>query len=121
MTATPGIDAMRRGLADWRAVGSELGTTYFLALMAEAYRDAGRLDEAWVSLDAAREVEERTGEGWWASEIRRLRGELLRLRGAPLDESRDELAAALELARSRSARSLELRAEASLADLRASA
>jgi class 3 adenylate cyclase/predicted ATPase len=111
-----GLDAMRRGLVDWRAVGSELGTTYFLALMAEAYCDAGRLDAAWDSLDAADEVANRTGEGWWAPEIRRLRGDLLLRRGAPLDEVERELGAALQLARGRAARSLELRAEASLAE-----
>jgi predicted ATPase/class 3 adenylate cyclase len=116
-----GIETMRRGLVDWRALGSELGTTYFLSLMAEAYRDAGRLDEAWDSLDAADEAAERTGEGWWAPEIRRLRSDLLRRRGALPDAVERELAAALQLARGRSARSLELRAEASLMALRASA
>ena len=110
-----GLEAMRRGLADWRAVGSELGTTYFLTLMAEAHRDAGQLGEAWQALDEADRVAKRTGEGWWAPEVRRVRGELLRARGAPCDEVEHELKAALELARSRSARSLELRAEASLA------
>jgi class 3 adenylate cyclase/tetratricopeptide (TPR) repeat protein len=70
------LDAMRRGLADWRAVGSELGTTYFFALMAEACRDAGRLDDARETLEAADEVAARTGEGFWASDIARLRNDL---------------------------------------------
>jgi class 3 adenylate cyclase/predicted ATPase len=116
-----GLATMRQGLADWRAVGSELGTTYFLTLMAEAYRDAGQLDEAWHALDEADRVAERTGEGWWAPEVRRVRGELLRLRGAAGDDVEHELKGALELARGRSARSLELRAEASLAALLESA
>jgi class 3 adenylate cyclase/tetratricopeptide (TPR) repeat protein len=71
------LDAIRRGLADWRAVGSELGTTYFLALLAEACRDAGRLDEAREALEAADEVAARTGERFWAAEMQRLRGDLV--------------------------------------------
>ena len=69
-----GLEMMRRGLDAWRAVGSELGTTYFLALMAEAQIDAGRFDEASRSLDAADEVAERTREGWWAPEVHRYKG-----------------------------------------------
>src|SRR5687768_9647012 len=112
-----GLDAMERGLADWRAVGSELGTTYFLSLMAEAHAEAGRLDEAWRSLDAADEVAERTGEGWWAPEVRRLRGELLWRRAAPTDQVEHQLKVALELARRRSARALSLRAAVTLAEV----
>jgi predicted ATPase len=112
---------MLRGLADWRAVGSELGTTYFLTLLADAYREAGRLDDALRALDAADAVADRTGEGWWAPEVARLRGELLQRRGAPIDEVEPHLKGALALARRRSARSLEQRAAASLAGLYESA
>jgi class 3 adenylate cyclase/predicted ATPase len=114
----PGLETMARGLANWHAVGSELGTTYFLTLMAEAQRDAGQLDEAWRSLDAAEEVAERTREGWWSPEVRRLRGELLWKRGAPLHEVEHQLVLALELANRRSASSLALRAAVTLAELR---
>ena len=69
-----GLETMARGLAKWRAVGSELGTTYFFALIADAQLMAGRLDEAGHSLDAADEISARTGEGWWQPEVRRLRG-----------------------------------------------
>ncbi|MFZ0040153.1 MAG: AAA family ATPase [Solirubrobacteraceae bacterium] len=112
-----GLARMVRGLEGWRAVGSELGTTYFLTLMAEAQRDAGQLDEAWLLLDEADEVAERTHEGWWSPEIRRLRGELLLRRGAPLVEVEHQLEGALELARHRSSHSLSLRAATTLAEL----
>jgi class 3 adenylate cyclase/predicted ATPase len=111
-----GLATMRRGLEDWRAVGSELGTTYFLALMADAQATAGRLDDAFASLDAADEVAGRTGEGWWAPEVHRLRGELLWRRGAPDDDVESRLRAALGLARLRSARSLSLRVAVTLAE-----
>jgi predicted ATPase len=113
-----GLQTMARGLEGWRAVGSELGTTYFLTLIAEVHRDAGNLDEAWRSLDAADEVAERTREGWWSPEVRRLRGELLWRRGSPLEEVEHQLSVALDLARRRSAHSLALRAAVTLAELR---
>ncbi len=113
-----GLELMARGLSNWHAVGSELGTTYFLTLMAEAQRDAGQLDEAWRSLDAAEEVAERTREGWWSPEVRRLRGELLWRRGSPIEEVEHQLTLARELAVRRSAWSLALRASLTLAELR---
>ncbi|HEY2202234.1 MAG TPA: hypothetical protein VGH56_10100, partial [Solirubrobacteraceae bacterium] len=115
--AEEGLATMARGLAGWRAVGSELGTTYFLALMTQAQLDAGHLDAAWQSLEEAEDVAERTHEGWWAPEVRRLRGELMWRRGAPPSEVEHQLTTALELARRRSARSLERRVAATLAEL----
>jgi predicted ATPase len=108
---------MARGLTEWRAVGSELGTTYFFALLADAQRTAGRLDEAWRSLDAADEISQRTGEGWWQPEVLRLRAGLLSRRGAPVAEVEAILSSALALARSRSASALSLRSAVSLAEL----
>ncbi len=113
-----GLETMARGLSGWHAVGSELGTTYFLTLMAEAQRDAGQLDEAWRSLDAAEEVAERTREGWWSPEVRRLRGELLWRRGSPVEEVEHQLTLAHELAQRRSVAALALRAAVTLAELR---
>lgn len=112
-----GLAIMTRGLAEWRAVGSELGTTYFFTLTADAQRTAGRLDEAWRSLDAADEVSVRTGEGWWRPEVLRLRAELLCQRGAPAAEVEETLNSALALARSRSASALSLRSAVTLAKL----
>jgi class 3 adenylate cyclase/tetratricopeptide (TPR) repeat protein len=112
-----GLEIMTRGLEAWRAVGSELGTTYFFALLADAQRTAGRLDEAWSSLDAADEISQRTGEGWWQPEVLRLRAELLGRRGAPLAEIERTLDSALQLARSRSASALSLRITVTLAKL----
>jgi class 3 adenylate cyclase/tetratricopeptide (TPR) repeat protein len=113
-----GVEMMTRGLVHWREVGSELGTTYFLTLLADAQRNGGQLDEAWRTLDAADEVAERTREGWWAPEIRRLRGELLWRRGADLAEVEHQLTVAIDLASRRAARSLMLRAAVTLSELR---
>jgi class 3 adenylate cyclase/predicted ATPase len=110
-----GLERMARGLESWRAVGSELGTTYFLVLIADAQRAAGRADEAWLSLDEADEAARRTHEGWWAPELHRIRGELLQMRGAPDAEVEHELARGLELARQRGSHSLSVRVATTLA------
>jgi len=110
-----GLERMARGLASWRAVGSELGTTYFYALIADAQLAAGLGDEAWLSLEDADEVAGRTREGWWAPELHRIRGELLRLRGAPDAEVEHELRRGLELARQRGSHSLSVRVATTLA------
>ena len=113
-----GLERMERGLDSWRAVGSELGTTYFLALIAETQLESDRLDLAWRSLDAADEVAEATGEGWWASEVLRIRGLVLKRRGAQDDKVEHELESALALARSHGSHALSLRAAVALAELR---
>ncbi len=112
-----GLERMERGLEGWRAVGSELGTSYFLTLTAETQRNAGLLDAAWHSLEEAAEVAERRSEGWWGPEMRRLRGEVMWRRGASLEEAEQHLAGALELARQHGSHSLALRAATTLAEL----
>ena len=110
-----GLERMTRGLESWRAVGSELGTTYFLVLIADVQRAAGLGDEAWLSLHEADEVARRTQEGWWAPELHRIRGDLLRLRGASDAEVEHELARGLELAQQRGSHSLSVRVATTLA------
>ncbi len=109
-----GIEAMQVGLREWRAVGSELGTPYFLYLLAETFERQGRIDEAMETLAEADAVTTRTGEGWWLPELHRLRGLLLHRQGRTAEaEARFRLAA--RLASEHGALALELRASASLA------
>ena len=96
-----------------------LAVADFMALAHEVYATPDEFPTVHLILVDADQAAERTGEGWWLPEVLRLRGDLLRRRGAPLDAVERELAASLQLARERSARSLELRAEASLAELSA--
>ena len=60
---------------------------------------------------------ERTGEGWWAPEVMRLRADIALRAGGSVEDVESQLRAALELARGREARSLSLRAAVSLAEL----
>jgi serine/threonine protein kinase/predicted ATPase len=113
-----GITAMEQGLAQWAAQGQQLGRSYFLAMLAEVRGRAGRWNEALRDLDQAEQFCTQTGEGYWAAELPRVRGELLLQResGAVAEAERCFLKA-LEIARSQQARSLELRAAISLGRL----
>lgn len=112
------LEVMYEGFELWKSLGSRLGSSYFLYLIAESQMLHGRTSEAWTSLEEAKAFNKRTQEGWWSAEIHRLEGKLHEL------ESKDnpELAEicyrkALNIAQSQKAKSLELRAANSLASL----
>ncbi|MCA9119680.1 MAG: protein kinase [Planctomycetales bacterium] len=116
--AAHAIEEIREGIAAWRRQGSELGCHYYFVLLAESCLKAGRVDEAATALDDAQAFSDTTGERYWASEIYRVRGELL------LKAGERDLGAvaiwfnkAIELARAQDAKSLELRAAICLARL----
>jgi predicted ATPase len=116
---TKGVAELREGLAAWAATGSETYRTYYLGLLAEALARAGSPDEGLRALDEALALVERTGERLYEAELRRLRGELLLERRGPQarDEAEECFRNALQVAHHQSARSLELRAAASIARL----
>jgi class 3 adenylate cyclase/predicted ATPase/RNA polymerase subunit RPABC4/transcription elongation factor Spt4 len=109
-----GVAEMRQGLEHWHAVGSELGSPYFLTLLASVLADADDIAGAREALSAAEEVAVRKREGWWAPELRRMRGELLLRDGGPRAEAEAHFRTALEMARARGAEALARRAEQSL-------
>ncbi len=115
-----GLARLRRGLRDWRATGSVTYETYFLGLLAEVLGRRGEIDEGRRVLEEALALVRRSGEHLYEAELHRLGGELL-LRGASDEGARrqagEHFRRALEVARSQSARSLELRAAVSLARL----
>jgi class 3 adenylate cyclase/predicted ATPase len=108
-----GIAAMEAGLAEWRSVGSELGSPYFLGLLAERLAAAGRPDLGLERLREADETAARTGEAWWRSELERLRGELMADSDASQAEVEVWLRAAVDTARAQGSPFLERRALAS--------
>ena len=113
-----GIAHMRQGLAGWRAVGSEVGQTYYLAFLAEAYGNVGQAAEGLNILAEALAFAHTTGERCWEAELYRLKGVLL-LRLHPSSPATPEecFRQALDIARRQQAKSLELRAAMSLARL----
>ncbi|NVK42022.1 MAG: AAA family ATPase [Oceanospirillaceae bacterium] len=120
-----GIEQLRRGLAAYRATGSEIFVTHFLGLLADALRMAGKAGEALPVLDEALALVERTRERFYEAELYRLRGECLQEApasaptgsGAPATPE-DCFLRAVELARGQGARLPEWRAMLSLARLR---
>jgi len=77
-----GLAQMQQGLGTWQAQGAEVGRTWSLAMLAEAYGRAGRTEAGLTvladALAAVARMEERFGE----AELYRLTGELL-LRAGP--------------------------------------
>jgi class 3 adenylate cyclase/predicted ATPase len=116
--AQEGLEQLHQGLMDYRAIGSELIRSYFLALLAEAYGTMRQPEAGLTVLAEALTFVDTTGERCYEPEIHRLKGTLL------LQQSSDNhieahacFQQALEIARAQQAKSLELRAATSLARL----
>jgi predicted ATPase len=111
------------GLPLLRAAFDDLDPVFyfsrFLSEMAEALGRAGKIADGLVTIDEAIERCERIEELWVMSELLRIKGELLRLQGAPEDTAaaEDHFRQALDWARRQGALSWELRAVTSLARL----
>src|SRR5262249_9989910 len=73
---TEGITQLRQGQATLRAVGSEIERPCFLALLAEAYGQAGQAEVGLTVLAEALTVADKTGERFYEVERYRLKGEL---------------------------------------------
>jgi predicted ATPase len=116
---TDGLAVIHRGLEDWRNSGAEWMRPFFLGLLAEACALAGDVQRGLDALDEALAAVERTGERWPEAELHRLRGQLLAALpdGGRSDEASAAFERAIESARLQSAKSWELRAATSLAQL----
>jgi predicted ATPase len=132
---TEGLAQLQQGLAAYRATGAGIFVTYFLALVAEAYRANGQVHAALQTITEALARVEQTGERIWEAELHRLQGELVLQSGvqglpcrgrwppaatpdAPMTvEAEACFHRAIEIAHQQQARSLELRAALSLARL----
>jgi class 3 adenylate cyclase/predicted ATPase len=99
-----------------RSIGSQLFVPRACCELAALYLAAGRPAEALRALDEARELVAASLDVWEEAEIHRLTGEV-RQRAEPGAGVEDDFRRALDLARQRGARSLELRAAVSLARL----
>jgi len=122
-----GLDQMRQSLTAYLATGAAILRPYFLALLAEGYGQVGAADEGLRVLAEALAEVQQTGERVWEAELHRLRGELmLQTRRQPPEpgggmshtvEAEACFHQALAVARRQQAKSLELRAATSLAQL----
>jgi predicted ATPase len=112
-----GISLMRRGWTACRATGAQGNMTAFIALLASACEIAGQIEEAMTLLNDALQIAERTGERWLAADLYRHKGQLL-LRQGHSEAAEDLYLKALSIAEEQGAKLWELRAAASLAQLR---
>jgi predicted ATPase len=73
-----GVAHLRQGLAADHGVGPQGMRPYFLALLAEAYGQAGQSEAGLTVLAEALTLVATTEARWWEAELYRLQGELLR-------------------------------------------
>jgi predicted ATPase len=111
------IGRLRDSIAEFKASSARLRLPYFLSLLAQVCGKAGRAEEGLAVIDEALAEARAHHERWWNAELHRLRGELLRAQGADAHTVEAALVRAIEIARAQQARSLELRATTSLAQL----
>ncbi len=113
-----GIALIRQGLAASLAIGTRQQHGYFLALLAEALNQAGRVDEGLEALREAIDVAQQTNEPFYEAELYRLKGDALVKAGVVSpSEAESCFHRAIEIARRQQAKSFELRAVMSLARL----
>jgi predicted ATPase len=116
--AAEGIVQMRQGLAALRAIGVGSSMPIFLPQLAAAYGQVGQVDEGLHLLAETLAVVDATGGRHYEAELHRLHGELLLQQpvpDAPVAEACFQRA--LDVARRQQAKSWELRAAMSLAQL----
>ena len=116
--AATGVAHIQQGLVAVQSTGLKLYRPYFLALLAEAYGEAGQPDLGLPCLAEALTLVEATEERWWEAEVYRLQGELLlRLLLPDIPQAAACFHQALDVARHQQAKALELRAALSLSRL----
>ena len=111
-----GVSLLLSGSAAYRATGTELWTTHFLALQAKGYEIAKEIEKGLTLLDDALQDLQRTGMRWLAAELYRLKGQLL-LRQGRAGAAEELYRKSLSIAQEQEAKLWELRAAASLARL----
>jgi predicted ATPase len=113
-----GIELMRQDLFIAHEAGVDIARANLLCMLAEGYRSAGRLDEGLDAVKQALDAADAQEERYYESEIHRLKGDLLlRKTDANAGEAQRCFIRAIEIARKQSAKSWELRATTSLAQL----
>jgi class 3 adenylate cyclase/predicted ATPase len=112
-----GIAQMSDRLTEFEAIGALLYRSALRGLLADGHRIAGQVDEGLAVVEEALATLEGREERWWAAELHRLQGELMRSHGADDGLAEGCFEQALEVARRQNAATWELRAALSLARL----
>jgi predicted ATPase len=113
-----GVAQITQGWEAVQRLGQQLYRPYQLALLAEAYGQAGHPEAGLPCLAEAVTRVEATEERWWEAEVYRLQGELLLCLPRPaLPQAEACFHQALDVARRQQAKALELRAALSVSRL----
>jgi predicted ATPase len=123
--AAEGIVQLQEGIEGWQALGAQGMQTGFVAMLADGYRQVGRITEGLNAVAEGLAISERTGERWYDAELYRIRGELLLQQDARVGSDVESEAQACfqqahGIAQRQHAKWWELRASVSLARLLAS-
>ncbi len=106
---------MHAGLRAYRSTGAELHVPYLLTMLADGHRQMHQLDDGLRVLSEALTRVRQTGESWWEAELYRLEGDyLLQQDEGHQARAEERLRRAVDLARHRSTKALELRSSVSL-------
>jgi predicted ATPase len=76
-----GLAEMRDGFAALEATGAMLRAPFYLALMAETYREMGELEQGWNCLTEAFALGHRSKETWFKPGLSCIKGDILLDRG----------------------------------------
>jgi len=113
-----GIAEIERGIAAYRATDAQTWLPFLLALQAETYARARRIEDGLTTVAEALELTERTAERCWQAEVNRIKGELLLASSSDsYADSESCFSRALDIARRQQAKSWELRTAINLARL----
>ena len=117
-----GAAQIHQGIGTHRSLGGELARPFFLALLAEARGQAGKIQDSIAVLNEALECVEKTGERIYEAELYKQKGDLVLRdsgsgRASSVEESEQYFQQALQVAQGQSAKLFELRAATSLARL----
>jgi len=110
------ISEIRRSLERYRATGATLGSSWYLAMLAEMHMARGQAREARVVIEEALAWIRTTGEAYWEAELYRLRGTLACSEGGA-EAAEADFRQAIDVARRQQALLWELRATTGLARL----
>ena len=110
-----GIETLTQGIALWERTGATLAVSSFRAYLAELYGAEGRAQDGLAILPDQFEHIQRSGERFMEADLYRIQGELLLQLSEPdIKGAEASFRSGLEVARSQSAKLLELRVALSL-------
>ena len=112
------VEMITSGSAAFRSTGSTVFVPTYLSELAAAYADIGQFDNAWRCIDEATVAIETTKETWFEAETNRIAGQIALLSPEPnAAKAQAYFERALQTARQQNAKSWELRAAMSMAQL----